>query len=141
MALVVSSSTYIKLKRADPRRQVKAAARRVVFLRIPEGAVVGGIQRHGAIVSPTMERVELHAAAVHKHQRSEQGACRIGGCAASDVHAWKHVMTGSAEAEGEIADFIHGDAAEPRGHVRPDRRGRRGTSRSRGITIPAPRNA
>src|SRR6266851_5676474 len=70
--LFASSLAGTELERADPRRPVEAASCRVVLLRVPEGAVVNWIERHRAVVPPTMERVELHAAAVHKHQRSEQ---------------------------------------------------------------------
>src|SRR5260370_7675 len=115
-----NSVCHCGLHRGPP---IKGASCRVVFVWVQEGAVVGGIDRKGAVVSPTMERVELHAAAVHKDQRSEQGTRRICGRTASHIYARKHVMTRSAEAQREVADFIHRDAAQPIAHVGIDHRG------------------
>src|SRR5260221_7076368 len=50
-------------------------------------------------------------------------------------------MTGSAETQGEVADSIHGDAAEPIVHVGIDHRGLLVNERRRRITDLVPANA
>src|SRR6185369_4864285 len=49
----------IELERPDPGLPVEAAGDRVILLRVPEGAVVGRIDDHRAVVSPPFVRIHL----------------------------------------------------------------------------------
>jgi len=45
----------VELECADASAPVKAAGRRVILLRIPEGAVVARVDRHAAVIAPAFE--------------------------------------------------------------------------------------
>ncbi len=66
---LVSPLTAIELECADPRRPVDDASVRVILVGVPECAIIHRVNRHGTVISPAAERIDLHAAAIHQDQR------------------------------------------------------------------------
>ena len=53
--------TCRELKRSQPRVPVKATVGRNVFVGVPEGAVVAGVDGHAGVITPATEIARLRA--------------------------------------------------------------------------------
>src|SRR5438128_12691575 len=56
-------NTLRELETTDARLPVRTRGRFVIFLRVPEGAVVGRVHRHCAIIAPAVKATNLRTAA------------------------------------------------------------------------------
>src|SRR5215469_5113667 len=100
-------------ERSHAGAPVKAAGCNVIFLGVPEGAVVLWIDGHAAVITPALETVDLDAGAVRQEERRLHGARRISRCPSNYGNARIDAVAGDAEAERNISNAIHRDAAHP----------------------------
>src|ERR1700730_13631148 len=54
-----------ELERGQPGIEIEAARCLVVFLCVPEGAVVGGVDRHAAVITPAIRAALLDSGSGH----------------------------------------------------------------------------
>ena len=103
-----------ELEVPDSRSPVEARGGVVVLLRVPEGAIVHGVDRHVAVVAPAADRVRLAARPVDEVRLAL--AHRVGWVAGESPRVPDLRMdggVGGAEAERHVAAVVHGDAAHP----------------------------
>jgi len=70
LALSCVTFAAIELKSGDSCVPVEATGGGVIFVGVPERAIIHRINRHAAVISPAFERIELCAATVEQHQRA-----------------------------------------------------------------------
>ena len=110
---VAAAGAAGELKVHDARVPVVCAVAENVLLRVPEGAVVDGIDGHGAVVAPAIDVGGLRAAADHDGGFGFELTGGIGGNASGESDRGIDRAPADAVAESDVADFVHGDAAHP----------------------------
>src|SRR4029077_826188 len=103
-----------ELEVPDPGPPVERAVRRVVLVRVPEGAVVGGVDGHIRVVAPAAVRVRL-AAGTREQGRLALGerVRRIAGQPPRIADLRVDAGRRSTEADGDVAERVHRGAAHP----------------------------
>jgi hypothetical protein len=107
------SLACVEFEGTNSRGPIETAHSCVILVRVPKGAVITWINRHGTVVSPPMVGLELSTTAIDHHQWTEHHPGRISWSATSYVDARKQVLAGRAEAQRHVPDLIHGDTAKP----------------------------
>jgi hypothetical protein len=102
-----------ELERRDARSPVKAASCLVIFLCIPEGAVVLGIESHAAVITPPVKARLLHSSSSHCSGGTFHRPGRIGWDAPHQFNARIQIHAGGAETECDVSGLVHRDAAHP----------------------------
>ena len=102
-----------KLQLRDPRTPIKRTVVLQVLRRVKEGAIVNWINRHAAVVTPSIETGQLGACSDLNGHFSLQSSQWIGGNAPGITNRWVYLFTGDAVTDGNIAGLVHRDAAHP----------------------------
>lgn len=103
-----------KLELADPRLPIARTGALVILLRVPERAVVGGVNGEHRIVAPTRKGAQLRAAAAfHSGFALGERIQRVSRKAPGVKDAGIPRRRRSAETDGEIALLVQRRAAHP----------------------------
>ena len=108
------TATPGELERADTRAPVEAGSRRIVFVRVPEGAVVTWIYSYITVIAPATAGPRLTAGAREKSRFSlRQRTEWIGHQASCVSYLWRDCTARGAVANGDISLLVHRRAAHP----------------------------
>src|ERR1019366_2548171 len=102
-----------ELETRDFRAPVKRAVHLEVLVRVPERAVVHGIDGHGAVIAPSTEPCELRTAARLNNGLRLHCAQRIGREPPGVPDRRENTAAGRAVAQRNIPLLVHGDAPHP----------------------------
>src|SRR5712692_3576067 len=100
-----------ELERSDTRSPVKAAAGLVIFLRVPEGAVILGVDGHAAVIAPPMKARLLHTSPCHRNDGTFHRPQSICCAAPHQLNAGVYRCAGGAASQGDVACLVHRDSA------------------------------
>src|SRR5438046_6440455 len=107
-------TTRCYLETADARSPVEGACRGIVFVSVPEGAVVYWINTQRAVSAPAVAGAALTAGAVKEMSFTLSERVDWVGCEPGRVaDLWIDRRTGSAKADGEVSLSIHRGATHP----------------------------
>ena len=105
--------TCRELKRSQPRAPVKATVGGNVFVGVPEGAVVTGVDGHAGVIAPAAETARLRASTNKNVRRRFHATHRVARNAASVAQSRVSRAAGLAEPQRNVTQFVHADARHP----------------------------
>src|SRR5262249_39010363 len=111
-----------ELERADPGAPVEAARRLQVLVRVPERAIVDGVDGHRAVVPPAAEAPRLRPDTGRQGVLGLHRPRRVADEATGVADAWPYAAARDAIAEEHVALLVLGDRPHPaRGRVGGER--------------------
>src|ERR1043166_7547197 len=102
-----------ELERGDARAPVERAAGLQVLGRVPEGAVVYGVNRDGAVIAPAAERRRLRAGAGDDARLRAESAGGVARRARREAYGRLKARARNAVADRDVAHLVHRNRTHP----------------------------